>query len=347
MNRAATLMAHGGNEGIVIREAGEPVRKPGETLVRMRAGGLNRVDLYMRDSGAGITHKLPMILGLDGAGVVAEPGEGSRFKAGDPVVVHPLQACGACEFCRRGDEVLCVSVKFMGEHEDGVLADYVSVPDANLFAKPAHLPFVNAAALGVSWLTAWRMIHTKLVVRPWETALIFGVGGSVSLAALEILTDMGVPCIVTSRDEDKLAKAKALGAVHAVSGREDVAKRVLGFTGGRGVDVVIENVGKAVWPSALKSVVRGGRIATCGATTGDDPSADLRRLFVRQIQIFGTTLGTRAEFAALLERVTHRRLAPHIDSVYELDDLHKALNHLESGAQFGKIGIGISAPDQP
>lgn len=341
VSRAATLVAHGGNEGVVIRSVPKPARKPGEALVRMHAGGLNRVDLYMRQSGAGITHSLPMTLGLDGAGVIEEAAEGSSFKAGDPVVVYSLKNCGRCEFCRRGDEVLCTSASYMGEHESGVLADYTNVPGANLFAKPDHLSFDKAAALGVAWLTAWRMIHTKAAVKPWETALIFGVGGSVSLAALEILADMGVPCIVTSRDADKLERAKSLGATHAVSSRDDVAKRVLELTAGRGVDVVIENVGKAIWPAAMKAIVRGGRIVTCGATTGDDPSADLRRLFIRQIQVLGSTLGTRSEFAALLERVCNRRLSPHIDSVYSLGDIHAAFDRLESGAQFGKIAVEI------
>ena len=209
----------------------------------MRGGGLNRVDHYMRESGAGITHQLPMILGLDGAGIVEEAAEGSRFKEGDSVVVYPLRNCGRCEFCLRGEEVLCASASYMGEHEDGVLADHVSVSDASLFAKPEHLDFVQAAALCVAWLTAWRMIMTKAAVKPWETVLIFGIGGSVSLAALQLLTDMGVPCIVTSRDPDKLDKARALGAAHTIlSGEKDVARQALDFTKGRGVDVVIENV---------------------------------------------------------------------------------------------------------
>lgn len=344
VSRAATLVAHGGNEGVVIRSGPKPARRPGEALVRMRAGGLNRVDLYMRQGGAGITHSLPMTLGLDGAGVIEEAAEGSSFAAGDPVVIYSLKNCGRCEFCRRGEEVLCTSASYMGEHESGALAEYVSIPEANLFAKPEHLSFDKAVALGVAWLTAWRMIHTKAAVKPWETALIFGVGGSVSLAALEILADMGVPCIVTSRDAEKLEKVKLLGATHALSSRDDVAKRVLELTAGRGVDVVIENVGKAVWPSAMRAVVRGGRIVTCGATSGDDPSADLRRLFIRQIQVLGSTLGTRSEFAALLERVRGRRLSPHIDSVYPLDDIHAAFDRLQSGVQLGKIGIEIGRP---
>ena len=339
--RAVRLLAHGGNEGVEIAELPGPTPRAGETVVRMCAGGLNRVDLYMRDSGAGITHSLPMILGLDGAGVVEQAAEGSRFRAGDPVVVYPLKTCGRCEFCRRGDDPLCMSASYMGEHEDGLLAEYVCVPDGNLFAKPEHLDFPSAAALGVAWLTAWRMIHGKAAVKPWERALIFGIGGAVSLAALQILADMGVECIVTSRDEAKREQALALGATYALSSREDVARGVLERTSGRGVDVVIENVGKAAWPAAMKSVVRGGRIVTCGATSGDDPSADLRRLFIRQIQIYGSTLGARSEFADLIERVARRRLTPRLDRVYPLADIHAAFDRLQSGAQFGKIGIEI------
>jgi NADPH:quinone reductase-like Zn-dependent oxidoreductase len=196
----------------------------------------------------------------------------------------------------------------------------------------------------VAWLTAWRMICTRAQIKPWETVLIFGIGGSVSLAALQILHAMGIRTIVTSRDETKLEKAAALGADEIVTtGDDDFVRRIMVLTGGRGVDVVFENVGKAVWPLAMKALVRGGRIVTCGATSGDDPSADLRRLFIRQLQVIGSTLGNRSEFSDLLAFVGQNNLQPHIDSEFPIDNLHHALDRLESGQQFGKIGIRIGA----
>jgi NADPH:quinone reductase-like Zn-dependent oxidoreductase len=210
---------------------------------------------------------------------------------------------------------------------------------------PSGFDFVEAAALGVAHPTAFRMIFTKARVRPWETVLIFGIGGSVSLAALQLVKIIGARAIVTSRDLTKLTRASALGADAAIDGsREDIAARALALTGGRGVDVVIENVGEAVWAAALKSLVRGGRIVTCGATSGDRPSADLRRLFIRQLQIFGSTHGSFAEFRDLLALCERGLVRPAIDSRYRLDKVHTALDHLESGRQFGKIGIEISEP---
>ena len=191
-------------------------------------------------------------------------------------------------------------------------------------------------------LTAWRMLFTKARLKPWETVLIFGIGGGVSLAALQLAKWAGARAIVTSRSDDKLQRALALGADHAVNGAsQDVAKAVLALTDGRGVDVVIENVGAAVWGAAMRSAVRGGRIVTCGATTGDQPPADLRRIFIRQLQIMGSTLGDLHEMADLLRAVRRGGIRPVIDSTWALDDVHGALDQLEAGVRFDKIALAI------
>lgn len=341
--RAAFITGHGGNEVVQIGQRPEPIRAPGEILVRVKAATLNRVDLYMRDSGAGITHTLPQIMGLDGAGVVEEVGADERgIKVGDRVVLHPGVVCGRCEFCQRGEQVLCVEIKYLGEHRDGTMAELVSVPADNVFPMPEAFSFAEAASLGVNYLTAWRMIFTKTQVKPWETVLIFGIGGGVSLAALQLVKAIGAKAIVTSRDDAKLQRARAMGADGTINGRtQDIARMALELTGGRGVDVVIENVGEAVWPAAMRSLVRGGRLATCGATTGDNPSADLRRLFIRQLQIFGSTAGNFSEFRDLIAFCKQGTVKPIIDSLYPLDEMHAALSRLEAGEQFGKVAIEI------
>lgn len=341
--KAVFITGHGGNEVVVIGAQPRPLRGPGEVLVRMKAATLNRVDLYMRDSGAGITHQLPQIMGLDGAGIVEEVGPAETLlKPGQPVVLHPGIGCGRCEFCQRGGGVLCTTVQYLGEHRNGTLAEYVSVPAQNVFPMPAFLSYAEAAALGVNHLTAWRMLFTKAQLKPWETVLIFGIGGGVSLAALQLARLTGAKAIVTSRDDAKLERALAMGADHAINGRaQDVAKEVMALTAGRGVDVVIENVGAAVWSSAMKSLVRGGRLVTCGATSGDQPPADLRRIFIRQLQILGSTLGDLHEFRALLALSQRTGLRPVIDSEYPLEQVHAALDRLEAGEQFGKIAICI------
>lgn len=247
--RAAYIIGHGGNEVVQVGERPRPERRPGEVLVRLQAATLNRVDLYMRDSGAGITHTLPQIMGLDGAGWVDEvDADEPLLRVGQRVALHAGVACGRCEFCRRGEGVLCTRLKLLGEHRDGTFAQWVSLPAVNVLPLPEGLDFVQGAALGVNHLTAWRMLFTRGRLQPWETVLVFGIGGGVSLAALQLARQVGARVIVTSRDEAKLAQARALGADHAIhSASQDVAKAVLDWTGGRGVDLVIENVGEAVW----------------------------------------------------------------------------------------------------
>ena len=339
--KSVVITAHGGNEVVEVREGERPRRRPGEVLVRIHAGTLNQVDLYMRNSGAGITHELPLVMGLDGAGVVEEvdPDE-ERLAVGQKVVIHPGLSCGRCEFCLRGEDSLCTRMKLLGEHINGTFAEWISVPSRNVFPMPNHLDFLQAAAMGVNYLTAWRMEFTKAQVKPWETGLVFGGGGGVSLAAMQLARSTGARVIVTSREDDKLEKALELGAHEAINSRsEEVAKRVKDLTDGRGVDVVIENVGEAVWSSALKSLVRGGRLVTCGATSGDQPPADIKRIFIRQLQIIGSTSGTLAEFGAMLTYVERHGITPVIDSSYSLEAVHQALDRLEAGDRMGKVGM--------
>lgn len=338
--KAAFLTGHGGNEVVTIGQRPVPQRRAGEVLIRLEAATLNRVDLYMRDSGAGITHTLPQILGVDGAGVVEEADADAPVRAGQPVVIYPGVTCGRCEFCARGDEVLCTTMKLVGEHRDGTFAQYVVVPARNALPRPEGLDAAQAAALGVNHLTAWRMLFTRAKLQPGEWVLVFGIGGGVSLAGLQLAKLAGARTIVTSRDAAKLTVAAQLGADHGIdASKDDVVAEVMRLTGGRGVDVVFENVGQAVWSSALKSLVRGGRLVTCGATSGGTPSADLQRMFIRQLQVFGSTLGNLAEFRALLAACEGGEVLPWIDRRYALSDLHAAFDRLEAAEQTGKLAI--------
>ncbi|NEW88517.1 NADPH:quinone reductase [Rhodopseudomonas sp. WA056] len=338
--KAAFMTGHGGNEVIEVGDRPTPQRRPGEVLVRMRAATVNRVDLYMRDSGAGITHSLPQIMGVDGAGVIEEADAPELI--GRRVTLYPGIVCGSCEFCRCGEPVLCAKMSLLGEHRDGTMAEYVSVPAGNALPIPDRLDFAQAAALGVNYLTAWRMLFTKAKLQPGETVLVFGVGGGVSLAAMQIAAAAGARVLATSRSADKLARARALGADAVIDAPADkIPAAVMDLTGGRGADVVIENIGGAMWSAALKSLVRGGRVATCGATIGDQPPADLRRVFIRQLQIFGSTLGNPSELSDLIAWCDAGKLTPPIDLHYPLGDIRAAFDHLESGSQFGKIAIDI------
>lgn len=320
-----------------------PTRPPGHVLVKITAASLNRVDLYMRDSGVGITHSLPMVMGVDGAGMVAEcDPEETRLRPGQPVLIYPALWCGRCPYCLRGDPVLCQSVRILGEHGDGTLAQYVSVPAANVVAVPETFSDAQAACLPVAYLTAWRMVVTKAAVKPTDTVLIFGIGGGVSLAALQICRLLGARVIVTSGHDRKLEQALALGADLALHhGRDDVVAMVMAATDKRGVDVVVENVGHATWDVAQRVVGRGGTIVTCGATSGGEVMTDLRRLFIRQISVLGSTLGNPGELLDLVQAVGRHRLLPVIDSTFALSDIHAALARLESAEQMGKIVVSL------
>ena len=345
--QAIRLVGHGGNEVVELAQCPKPRRQEGEVLVRMLASSLNQVDLYMRNSGAGITHVLPQIMGLEGCGVIEACDADSGLYLGQRVVLYPGVTCGRCEFCERGEEVLCTRMALLGEHRHGTWAQWVSVPARNALPAPAHLSDEQAATLGVTYLTAWRMLVTQAQLQPNETVLIMGIGGGVSLAGLQLAKAMGARCIVASRHAHKLRQAMDMGADHGIDvSQQDVVEQVMQITQRRGVDVVFENVGAALWSAAMKSLVRGGRLVTCGATTGDQPAADLRRIFIRQLRILGSTLGNRQEMLDMMAFMQTQGLKPHIDECVEPGDIHQALTKLERSAQFGKLVLRLS-PLQP
>src|ERR1700728_803531 len=286
----AVVLETRGRAGLVLREVAPPVRQPGESLLRVHAAGLNRVDLYMRDNGAGITHTLPLILGVEGAGVVAETDPSSGLKVGQKAILFSNAFCGGCRYCRAADQPLCLRAKLMGEHRHGTFAEYVAMPTQCFFPLPDDTDLVEAGPLMAAYLTAWRMLFGKRALRPGETVLVVGVGGGVAVATLQLAVRAGARVLVTSSHDEKIARAIALGAIAGINYRQEkVAERVLALTDGEGVDMVVDSVGQASWSDSLRSLRRGGRLVTCGATTGSDPSADIQRLFIRQLEAYGST----------------------------------------------------------
>ena len=285
--KAAFITGHGGNDVVQVGERPGPERAPGEVRVRLHAATLNRVDLYMRDSGAGITHRLPQILGLDGAGVIDEiDASDALLQPGQRVLLHPGIACGRCEFCLRGGDVLCARYQLIGEHRDGTFAQFVSVPARNVLPLPDDWSFAEGAAIGVNHLTAWRMLVTQAQMQPWETVLIFGIVGGVSLAGLQIAKMIGARAIVTSRDDGKLERALQMGADAAVNGRtEDVAKRVLALTGGRGVERIVEVDFGASLPVAARVIRPHGTIASYSSSRVREPAFPYYALAPKAVSI--------------------------------------------------------------
>ncbi|HEY9286656.1 MAG TPA: zinc-binding dehydrogenase [Candidatus Dormibacteraeota bacterium] len=328
----------------VLKLEDVPPPRPGkaEVLVGLRAAALNHLDLFVRSGGVPKT-PLPHIGGADGAGVVLENGPGAEgFALGTRVFFDPGLSDGTCDYCARGEHSLCDRWEILGEHRDGTFAQAVVVPEVNLRPIPDGVSFEEAAAFPLVFLTAWRMVVSKARVRPGETVLILGIGGGVAIAALQIAKYAGAQVLVTSGHNEKLERAKALGADVLINHRTtDFSKEVWTLTKKRGVDVVIDDVGAATWPGSIRALARGGRLVTCGATSGPKPEEDIRRIFQKQITIYGSTMGTRQDWEQLTRLMAAGRLKPVIDRTFPLEEATAAQERMERAEQFGKLVVTI------
>ena len=335
----AAVLERRGVEGVSWRDFPDPRPAPGESVLRVAASSINRVDLYMRDSGVGITHSLPQVMGVEAAGEVVEATPDSGLKPGMKAILYPDAFCGKCRYCLAGDQPLCERVKIMGEHRDGGFADYVAMPSHCFFPLPDDADVVAAGALMTGHLTAWRMLFGKKTLEPGESVLIVGIGGGVAVACLQLAKMVGASIFVTSSSDAKIARAVNMGAQAGVNYRKDrVSKAILEMSGG-GVDIVIDSVGEASWSESLKSLRRGGRLVTCGATTGGNPPADLQRVFIRQLEIYGSTGGSVGEFRQLLDVFNRGLVKPCIDSSFRMADIRAGFDRLNSAAHFGKVSL--------
>ena len=326
--KAVRIHEDGGPDVLRYDDVADPEPGPGDVLVSLRAAGLNHLDVWVR-KGLPSAPK-PRILGADGAGVVAALGEGVEgFEIGDRVVVNP----GIVHDGR---------ITVIGEHTDGTYCELKALPAGQLYPLVDSLSFEEGAAFPLTFETAYRMLVTKAAVREGEWVLIWGIGGGVALAAFEICRALGTRTIVTSSSPDKLERARELGADVAVSHSEDdVVNSVKAATAGRGADVVVETVGEATWERSLGAAAQDGRVVVCGATSGHSPPARLYRLWWKQLVIYGSTMGMPSDFEGAYELIRAGRARVHVDSVYPLAEAAKAHEHLESGAQFGKVVLRI------
>ena len=322
--KAVRIHEDGGPDVLRYEDVPDPEPAAGEVLIELRAAGLNHLDVWIRKGLPSVPK--PRILGADGAGVVAALGEGSEgFSVGDRVVVNP----GIVHDGR---------ITVIGEHTDGTYCEQKAIPAGQLYPLADRLSFEEGAAFPLVFETAYRMLVTKAAVREDEWVLIWGIGGGVALAALELCRALGARTIVTSSSEEKLELARGLGADVAVSHTEgDVVAVVKEATGGAGADVVVETVGQATWERSLAAAAREGRVVVCGATSGHSPPARLYRLWWKQLTVYGSTMGLPSDFEGAYELIKEGRARVHVDSTFPLADAAKAHERLESGAQFGKV----------
>jgi NADPH:quinone reductase-like Zn-dependent oxidoreductase len=337
--RALAFHEHGGLDRLRYQDVPDPVIGPADVLVRVRACALNHLDLFVREGLPGFRLPLPFWTGCDIAGEVAQVGAAVReVTVGDRVAVNPNLHCGRCEFCEKGEQSLCVTYGILGEHVHGGLAEYVKVAADKTLKLPAHVKFEDAAAFILVNMTAWRMLVTQARLRAGEDLLVIGVGGGVSSTAVQIGKLCGARVWVTSSSDDKLARARELGADECINhAREDWARVVWEKTGKRGVDVVLENVGAATWKGSLRALAKGGRLVTCGATSGPIGETDIRVVFWKQVSIIGSTMSSNAEFHDVMRELFRGRLRAIVDTVMPLAEGVDAQRRLAEGKQFGKI----------
>ncbi|HUJ29926.1 MAG TPA: zinc-binding dehydrogenase [Candidatus Acidoferrum sp.] len=341
--KAVVFSEHGGPEVLRYTEVPEPCFGPNDVLVRVRACALNHLDLWIRAGMPGVTIPLPRILGSDISGEVAKVGENvSHVRVGERVLLSPGISCGHCAHCLAGNDSMCREYTLFGYMVDGGYAEYVRAPAVNVIPIPAGLSFEEAAAVPLVFLTAWHMLITRAQLKPGEDVLVLGAGSGVGSAAIQIAKVAGARVIATAGSEAKLAKAKELGAQNVIDhSKQDIAAEVKRLTNRRGVDVVFEHVGQATWEQSLRSLATGGRLVTCGATTGYDGKIDIRFLFTRQFSILGSFMGGKAELLAALKLFDRGLLKPVIDTVMPLERAREAHERLERREQFGKIVLRV------
>ena len=337
--KAAIFYQHGGPEVVRYEEAIEPSLSAGQVRVRVKACALNHLDIWIRQGIPAFPVPLPHIGGCDVAGVVERvSNDVTGSTPGDRVFIAPGLSCWRCEFCLSGRDNLCLSYQILGAQVNGGMAEFVTVPAVNVIPIPGGLSFEQAAAFPLTAVTAWHMLFGLAKLQPAEDVLVLGAGSGVGSMAVQMARAAGARVFTTVGSEDKIERAKALGVDEVINHtKENIADRVKSVTGGRGVDVVIEHVGPATWEQSQRSLAKGGRLITCGATTGATVTLDLRYLYMRQTTIMGSMMGTRAELLDAAKWMGAGRIHAVIDSVVPLKEARAAEERMTDRKLFGKI----------
>jgi NADPH:quinone reductase-like Zn-dependent oxidoreductase len=339
--KAILVREHGGVEKLEMAEVAEPAAGPGEAIIRVRAVALNHLDIWLRRGVPGHKFPLPMIPGSEVSGVI-ESVDNPRWKAGDEVIVAPGYSCGLCAACLSGNDPLCRHSGIFGETVNGGASERMAVPVRNLIRKPPALSFAEAAALPLDMLTAWHMLVARAQLRPGETVLVQAGGSGVGSAAIQIARLWGATVYATAGTAEKASRAKALGADETIIHTQvDFLDEVRRLTGKRGVDVVVEHVGGETFERSLRALAKGGRLVTCGSTSGAEVTINLRLIFFKLLSIMGSTMGSLAELHEVMKFVEAGRLRPVIDRILPLSEVAEGHRILEAREAFGKIVFSV------
>lgn len=336
------MRQHGGVERLEPAEVPDPVAKPDEAIVRVRAVALNHLDLWVRRGVPGHTFRLPIIPGAEAAGVIESIPANAHWREGDEVIVAPGFSCGLCTACLSGNDALCPGFGIFGETRDGTCAERIAVPIRNLLRKPASLDFTAAAAVPLDLLTAWHMLVARAQLRPGETVLVHAGGSGVGTAAIQIARLWGATVFTTVGSVEKATRARALGASEAILHRDtDFVAEVRRLTAKRGVDVVVEHVGGETFERSVRALARGGRLVTCGATSGGKARVNLRMIFFKLLSILGSTMGSVAELHEIMKHVEAGTLRPVVDRVLPFAQIGEGHRVLENREAFGKVVLSL------
>lgn len=341
--KAMRIHQHGGPEVLKLEQVDPPRPKPGEVIVRVKACAMNRLDLWTRNGLPGRHIPMPHVLGSDIAGTVAEVGaEVAGVEPGEEVMLQPGLSCGRCLRCLQGRDSECKHYTIFGYQIDGGYTELMCAPVGNLLPKPKSLSFEEAASVPLVFLTAWHMLVERARIRPGEDVLVLAAGSGVGIASIQIAKLWGARVIATASTDAKLEKARHIGADEVVNYKEkDFAEEVRRLTNKKGVEVVIEHVGTDTIGKSLQSLARGGRLVTCGATSGPKVEADLRHIFARHLSILGSYMGGKRELAELVPLFDRGKLRPVVDKVFPLEEAGDAHRRMESRELFGKIVLTI------
>src|SRR5579864_5484071 len=341
--KAIIFRQHGGPEVLQFIDVADPEPRPNEVLVRVRACALNHLDLWVRRGLPNVPIPLPHIPGSDVAGEIAKIGsEVTTVRVGQKVVLAPGVTCGKCAACVAGQDNRCRQFTNLGYMIDGGYAEFVRAPEVNCLPYPEDLSFEEAASIPLVFQTAWHMLLARAQLQPGEDVLVLGAGSGVGSAAIQIAKFFGARVIATAGSDEKLAKARELGADHVINHKsQKIHDEVRRITNKRGVDVVFEHVGTATWDDSVASLALAGRLVTCGNTTGYDARLDLRFLFSRQLSLLGSYMGAKSELHTVMTLVAAGRLKPVVDRTFPLAEAAAAHAYLESGQQFGKVVLKV------
>lgn len=337
--KAYRIHRYGPPEVLQLDEIPEPALKSNEVKIQVKASGLNHLDVWVRAGALGIKLPLPLIPGADAAGVVVERGTDVRtFKKGDKVFVNPGFGCGSCQSCRKNNEALCLNYQILGEHGNGTHCQFISLPSRQVLPLPDNLTFEEGAAFPLVFMTSYHMLVPKGQLRKGETALIMAGGSGIGSAGIQIAKALGATVITTVGSEEQKQKVKELGADFVIDHyKEEIAEKIKKFTDGRGVDVILEHVGAKVWLACLKSLAKGGRLVTCGGTTGAEVSLNLRHLFIKHHSILGSTMGNQQDLEICARLIAEKKLKPVIHQALPFTRLAQAHEIIEKGKIFGKV----------